>query len=100
RHTSALPSFPTRRSSDLFQGAGIGVRLPSIDGDGIHVSNKNDASVPITPLHRGQKIRASSRDALQLVADVLAFAETRERLRHFRSEEHTSELQSLAYLVC
>src|SRR2546423_7337009 len=34
------------------------------------------------------------------LADAMPAAAAYSRLRDFRSEEHTSELQSLAYLVC
>ena len=34
---------------------------------------------------------------IQLLSSI---ANEEEALQHFRSEEHTSELQSLAYLVC
>src|SRR2546425_4560492 len=37
---------------------------------------------------------------LELVMGLLSFRIRRQAKRHQRSEEHTSELQSLAYLVC
>src|SRR2546425_8116676 len=35
-----------------------------------------------------------------LIEDLIANLESHPRLPYIRSEEHTSELQSLAYLVC
>src|SRR5205823_13892344 len=68
-------SFPTRRSSDLFL-----INVP----------------VTIIAFVAGRFVLPSSRDPeaprLDLVGAALSVAG--------RSEEHTSELQSLAYLVC
>src|SRR5206468_10974845 len=79
-----LHSFPTRRSSDLQDGGG------GVDG------------------HRGGD--AVERDALEQVLHVLErgdrdphladFAALEDMQDLFRSEEHTSELQSRSDLVC
>src|SRR5205823_13073822 len=67
----ALHSFPTRRSSDL-NAAATPDALPRVLAPGPGSGPQIEAGLP-----RPQQPRAS-----------------------VRSEEHTSELQSLAYLVC
>src|SRR2546425_8775092 len=68
--------FPTRRSSDL----GVGSSLAEADGfhvpgaAGVHAGMEVERGTPAERLLATQHVR--------------------------RSEEHTSELQSLAYLVC
>src|SRR2546425_1350428 len=52
------------------------------------VSRVNRAPPPAIPMRRGAGRRTSARTC------------ARRRLPRTRSEEHTSELQSLAYLVC
>src|SRR5207247_9304331 len=94
-HTRPLPSFPTRRSSDLAAALGqIETALnqapndPSVlrtagnvfawyDARGAGVDIPDVIRAPITDM----KKRAGSQDA-------------------YRSEEHTSELQSRVDLVC
>src|SRR5205823_13723575 len=77
------PSFPTRRSSDL---RAIAVAVP-----------------PVTEL-RARLDRFKARVLASSLADVtvtLAHEDGTPMLQLYsRSEEHTSELQSLAYLVC
>src|SRR5205823_14868402 len=78
-----LPSFPTRRSSDLgayrvereFPARALHrpSRLPESDGGELREDSRRGVVRPSSPRHAG---------------------------RLLRSEEHTSELQSLAYLVC
>src|SRR2546425_9143397 len=49
----------------------------------------------------GERARAAARHIAARDRHVgLLLLHLREELRHQRSEEHTSELQSLAYLVC
>src|SRR5205823_7269381 len=97
---SHLPSFPTRRSSDL-------LRRPSM------LAHQLDALVRIVDrnlvAHRRER-RADKCGELRLAGCAVAIAQDELRafaariVRHHvadrRSEEHTSELQSLAYLVC
>src|SRR5205814_10157271 len=99
-HPSALPSFPTRRSSDLTDG---------IDG------SEDNAGAVLLPdsLSRGARLGL---DAGKLLADNDAYGffsrlenlvvtgPTRTNVNDYRailirSEEHTSELQSLRHLV-
>src|SRR5205823_12498971 len=82
-----LPSFPTRRSSDL---AGLG-RL-------VAVKVPHPALV-LLPAQRERVVReAHSAAKLHHPNIVTVFGWC--NFATLRSEEHTSELQSLAYLVC
>src|SRR5262249_60506327 len=76
-----LPSFPTRRSSDLTQLVHRGIDL--------------NAGLPIAEgRHRGI-------DAFQRIGRERLEVDLRARREAvLRSEEHTSELQSLTNLVC
>src|SRR5205823_13940458 len=69
----SLPSFPTRRSSDLCL----------IDPDGLHEIDRMCAAYPET-LVVIDHLRIRRAHAVDFV----------------RSEEHTAELHSVAYLVC
>src|SRR5205823_13866548 len=71
----ALHSFPTRRSSDL-GGVVPSTRRPVLGASTAHAPRTN--STPSVRWH----------------------ASAGQRSNDPRSEEHTSELQSLAYLVC
>src|SRR5262249_61986363 len=79
-----LPSFPTRRSSDLGSGH-------LADGQG-RVIGPEDATI------FGLGVAVSDAVAVRL-AERPAVAQPR-RPGEDRSEEHTSELQSLTNLVC
>src|SRR5205823_14800964 len=83
----ALPSFPTRRSSDL------AARCWSSQNPGWPSSSSSSAMRFLSP--SGSKVIT---DPVQLGPDLLELLA--QRLVVVRSEEHTSELQSLAYLVC
>src|SRR5205823_14934824 len=84
-HPRALHSFPTRRSSDLVNSVGshLGLRnRPLFSGM---------AQICVLPLRVDWKMK-------YFPSGVQLPQHSWEGL--FRSEEHTSELQSLAYLVC
>src|SRR5205814_4299527 len=88
--TAALPHlhpFPTRRSSDL---PGVGPGRDGNSGGGPRRAG-GDVTAPI--LIRSQEPKYTS-DAM------LAKIQGRVELDLRRSEEHTSELQSLRHLVC
>src|SRR5262245_63785228 len=75
-----LPSFPTRRSSDLpAQTREFAKRRPRARGNGPQLSTVGS--------------RPSSQEFLACTCETRA-------ARCRRSEEHTSELQSLRHLVC
>src|SRR5205823_14409567 len=79
-HHPHLHSFPTRRSSDLAtKGVAMDSKFPL--GDTVITSN---AQITLHP-----------EDVLRMQRDLSVARDD-----GVRSEEHTSELQSLAYLVC
>src|SRR5205823_12967485 len=91
----ALHSFPTRRSSDLrgryfqarYSSSNLWNTLDTVEAEGeepVSASHTSPTWRVLTPLMNMSAIVAS----------------TSGRRRAYRSEEHTSELQSLAYLVC
>src|SRR5205823_12686817 len=90
-----LRPFPTRRSSDLYAST------PSLP-----VIQKPKAMWPRGARERKRKSSDSEtreRRASELRSAPVARRDTLPRDRAYiqsRSEEHTSELQSLAYLVC
>src|SRR5205823_15058744 len=84
-----LPSFPTRRSSDLRRGAVHGRRSKGF-APGDELRRRPPHLAPLRPGRADQPRRgARQRSRVDLHDQAVA-----------RSEEHTSELQSLAYLVC
>src|SRR5205814_8946092 len=72
-----LPSFPTRRSSDLLDAA----------VQAVAARDESDQENPLAAVRRSQ-----NGGAAHALARVFGTAP--------RSEEHTSELQSLRHLVC
>src|SRR5207249_10089670 len=100
RHPPSLPSFPTRRSSDLdmllclFQDVGD-VRAPAVVFErakrGIH---NGDGKISVVRAElTGLSGSTTFRKHFELLAKHVTFG-------NFRSEEHTSELQSRFDLVC
>src|SRR5205823_14681267 len=91
-----LPSFPTRRSSDLaVTVACLAVAICAIITIGTTTLVGHDALIS------GGAIQVLAALTIPLVPALgvsllVSFIDRYER----RSEEHTSELQSLAYLVC
>src|SRR5205823_14585136 len=90
-------SFPTRRSSDLaWRGAhGLRSRTPPTDERHDRPADQTSmlrATAPPPPRQR----EASPRPPPRARSAWTSVTSTRAP----RSEEHTSELQSLAYLVC
>src|SRR5205814_10512234 len=84
-HPPALLSFPTRRSSDLtstfgnrLMGSLVKERAPK-------------STVTIANRIAGSGLRIDQAETFSLIADSSS---------RIRSEEHTSELQSLRHLVC
>src|SRR5205085_9996086 len=98
RHRRSLPSFPTRRSSDLFaQRRGgflhtdVGLDLAHLEELNVHVK---EIEVDLRDLEAGI---AELQKLLGLVAGLFQIGEDPVEQR---SEEHTSELQSQSNLVC
>src|SRR5205823_12912721 len=89
-------SFPTRRSSDLYQAVGISPRRPNWSG--------------LVPVPGDGRYEWNGYLSIKLLPNVFnpekGFWNTSNNYLippgwpQQRSEEHTSELQSLAYLVC
>src|SRR5205823_11450320 len=85
-----LHSFPTRRSSDLMADALSVKRRPP--------------TLRLPPWRAGISIVIPERDAPDMLKCALTSLDAAlgrfDEDAEIRSEEHTSELQSLAYLVC
>src|SRR5205823_12858505 len=96
-HTPYLHSFPTRRSSDLTHGiSGSGCSAPGHE----RYRAVPGRSVDVQPsLGRTESGRRQGRLGLR-VSRLSARSYRLGNVDAARSEEHTSELQSLAYLVC
>src|SRR5205823_12591026 len=93
-----LHSFPTRRSSDL-----DGVKRKMIRAAGVAHAQRVHAEI-VERFHPGLKDGLNSgiflhEDTPDLARAIVYVEIDGDRLL-LRSEEHTSELQSLAYLVC
>src|SRR5205814_9542829 len=91
----ALPSFPTRRSSDLAKGADIS--FADLDSATLFAAGLREADLRFTVLS-GADLRFASLHAARL--DEHTLIDSKWRTIWERSEEHTSELQSLRHLVC
>src|SRR5205823_14473770 len=97
RHHPVLHSFPTRRSSDLAYGFVARVLTgPTLSPLGQLVTRVVTPWLGLPPKYVSGPPKRFAQGigvAFSTTAAILA-------LGFGRSEEHTSELQSLAYLVC
>src|SRR5205814_10715819 len=87
-----LHSFPTRRSSDLFKLARLAPLLKHLavpDEAGARVRGEFELLRQFEARRRARLLAERAEHAARGVEDELV-----------RSEEHTSELQSLRHLVC
>src|SRR3712207_7346121 len=75
--------FPTRRSSDLGASQRAGTRVSP------------RCCAPFGKMHPRRRVAMSAGAGMMLLATVMGLG-----CLGFRSEEHTSELQSRQYLVC
>src|SRR5207244_12789765 len=92
-HTQADP-FPTRRSSDLFK-----------EGSACPSHNIIKVQILVNDFEHGQSVHGNAAPAASYVGKVGAgnshfHSSPVFRITGFRSEEHTSELQSPDHLVC
>src|SRR5205823_13765775 len=98
RHHPSLHSFPTRRSSDLYfndykkwSQTSLDTTMNSLRAAGLQGQQLNNAQAVLAQL---RTMSTGAGGQMQAVEVGNQIAEQQ------RSEEHTSELQSLAYLVC
>src|SRR5205823_8720287 len=96
----ALPSFPTRRSSDLcLDVCPTGAQFRTEFGTVVvqeDVCNGCGYCVPACPFG----VIDQREDDGRVWKCTLCYDRVGDDAERARSEEHTSELQSLAYLVC
>src|SRR5690606_41826151 len=98
-HTPYLHSFPTRRSSDLHQGdQAVLYKYPLIQ----YKSIKNKPCIVCMDEGAEELYRLMNQPNLniQLQEKKMALVVDEVQMKRFRSEEHTSELQSRENLVC
>src|SRR5205823_9362295 len=95
-----LPSFPTRRSSDLcFDPVGAGVLQRRRTAASSRARRYLSAGRTSCPRSQPDRTSTETPSFLASGASPPQSARARDRVFIWRSEEHTSELQSLAYLV-
>src|SRR5205823_12739725 len=93
-------SFPTRRSSDL-KSAGPSFLQDVHRSSGVALLNNKVAFSKLNSLEFLDYFsKRGSRQSPEITEFVEETLQCPRASRHLRSEEHTSELQSLAYLVC
>src|SRR5205814_10337009 len=95
-HLLFLTSFPTRRSSDLPSNLVIPLLTPT-------APSRHTSASCVANLTPALRLTFSSPNKFARVASKKDFSASSSVLRKFvspRSEEHTSELQSLRHLVC
>src|SRR5205823_12438470 len=97
---SDLHSFPTRRSSDLgFSAGAVGESGPAI-GSWTTPSTCSSPPATVATVASVSAGPVSGRAAPKPRPALNSLPNKRLPMELNRSEEHTSELQSLAYLVC
>src|SRR5205823_13485281 len=97
RHQPILHSFPTRRSSDLWVtsvGGTSMIRNGTTIQEKVWNSNGGGSGGGFSDFFTAPAFQKA------LPASVQSLLKNRRGVPDVRSEEHTSELQSLAYLVC
>src|SRR5690606_41600298 len=98
-HLRVLPSFPTRRSSDLYSVDGYSAHSPKNDL-GVITPTAAISSIPYTPEYSMEFIRHLYNDLGDRLWGKYGFYDAFSETDNWRSEEHTSELQSRENLVC
>src|SRR5205823_13529458 len=93
------PSFPTRRSSDLRGQSMIDEHIKDGDFIVVHERNQADNGQTVVALVHGSS--ATVKRFYREPGGWIRLEPANPAVNPLRrSEEHTSELQSLAYLVC
>src|SRR5205823_12421934 len=93
-----LPSFPTRRSSDLKE---YEIALDPVNADPTNPAMDRPHFWPLPVTEKIATIEKSDvKYANMFLPKHSAYFASYFTITGLRSEEHTSELQSLAYLVC
>src|SRR5205814_9869663 len=94
------PLFPTRRSSDLERqfDALVGDFHGIVDERNAGVSTEEQRAPAVTAVDRGAQVHPAAQQLGVHASLELVYA-VRSRSEPDRSEEHTSELQSLRHLV-
>src|SRR5205823_13689925 len=99
RYTRYLHSFPTRRSSDLDRGdifLGDVAALDLVEElEARSTLGRDHVDLDFAELAGATRLLLVGVGEVDRLREIFAIGDLRSR-----SEEHTSELQSLAYLVC
>src|SRR5205823_14027162 len=95
-----LRSFPTRRSSDLLHQRGHPVRDELVERLDVVREAADDHARAVAFVEPERKPLQMAEELVPEVGEDALADPARQVGLHIRSEEHTSELQSLAYLVC
>src|SRR2546425_8146202 len=94
------PNSPLFPSTTLFRSLNIRARSGCTDATVIDAMTGTSRSIVRTWAMRGTLHMLAARDVHWLVMLLGPCFTAKYRRARLRSEEHTSELQSLAYLVC
>src|SRR2546425_2667157 len=86
----------------VFQMPRAEIEIMIADGDGVIAHQVHDGDVHFATVHRGHRRSHQEVSAVhdEEMFDFLSDLFDQDGTPFYRSEEHTSELQSLAYLVC
>src|SRR5205823_15025833 len=96
----SLHSFPTRRSSDLVMLGQLDKKVIAADGKKVEFDGPEVQKALQSLVDFVYRDRVDTRTRPPFPSGVESLATPQLAIKWNRSEEHTSELQSLAYLVC
>src|SRR5690606_40052202 len=92
-----LHSVPTRRSSDLLESAILAEDWLQVKMVIMQIGNEWSRRKPWISLNNSHR---DIQEFTRSLAQLRAYARVEDKANAFRSEEHTSELQSRENLVC